>query len=308
MTKKQILIVDDDINQHFLLETLLASNGCGVLHAYNGAEALRVIENNDIDLVLLDVEMPDLDGFQTMERLSMQGKLNTFPIIFLSGCGEALLKAKGLDGGAVDYLTKPCDNDELLARIRAALRRFNKVLPEPPRGTSTMKGNIQSMGMAELVQSMALLGKTCTITFFDIDGELIINGGQVQGIRQGSTTGYQAFLRLLLLQRGSFTVMFDYLASTGETETTSVEALLINSVSQADEIIEEIRILASPETSVIPGGHPITIPELQHIAEELPMSLLSLIVEMQGSVKENMDLVRAGLTKDMIVFAKQVEK
>ncbi len=142
---KQILIVDDDTSQHFLLETQLGRNGCGVLHAYNGAEASRVIENNDIDLVIHDVERPNLDGFQTLERLSIHGMLDTFPIIFLSGCDETILKTKGLNGGAVDYLTKPFDNDELMARIKTALRRFKKIIPEPPRGTSTLKGNIHSM-------------------------------------------------------------------------------------------------------------------------------------------------------------------
>lgn len=114
-----ILIVEDDSKIARLLELELNHAGYATQVAFNGKDGLVAAEN-DIDLVLLDVMMPELSGFEVLRRL--RGKGNPVPVILLTARGEVYDKVAGLDLGANDYVTKPFEIEELLARIRALLR------------------------------------------------------------------------------------------------------------------------------------------------------------------------------------------
>jgi DNA-binding response OmpR family regulator len=123
---KKILIVDDEPRYVRLMEANLISDNYDVLKAYNGQQALEVVENEKPDLVLLDVMMPVLDGFTTCERIR---KFSTVPIIVVTVKGEEKDRVRGLDLGADDYIVKPFSATELLARVRAVLRRAAKPSP-----------------------------------------------------------------------------------------------------------------------------------------------------------------------------------
>jgi DNA-binding response OmpR family regulator len=123
---KRILIVDDEPRYVRLMEANLISDNYEVLKAYNGQQALEVVENEKPDLVLLDVMMPILDGFTTCERIR---KFSTVPIIVVTVKGEEKDRVRGLDLGADDYIVKPFSATELLARVRAVLRRAAKPAP-----------------------------------------------------------------------------------------------------------------------------------------------------------------------------------
>lgn len=125
MTKK-ILIVDDEPRYVRLMEANLISDNYDVLKAYNGQQALEIVANEKPDLVLLDVMMPVLDGFTTCERIR---KFSTVPIIVVTVKGEEKDRVRGLDLGADDYIVKPFSATELLARVRAVLRRAAKPAP-----------------------------------------------------------------------------------------------------------------------------------------------------------------------------------
>ena len=123
---KKILIVDDEPRYVRLMEANLLADNYEVLKAYNGQQALEVVENEKPDLVLLDVMMPVLDGFTTCERIR---KFSTVPIIVVTVKGEEKDRVRGLDLGADDYIVKPFSATELLARVRAVLRRAAKPAP-----------------------------------------------------------------------------------------------------------------------------------------------------------------------------------
>lgn len=114
-----ILIVEDDSKIARLLELELNHAGYATQVVSNGKDGLAAAET-DIDLVLLDVMMPELSGFEVLRRL--RGKGNPVPVILLTARGEVYDKVAGLDLGANDYVTKPFEIEELLARIRALLR------------------------------------------------------------------------------------------------------------------------------------------------------------------------------------------
>ncbi len=119
-----ILVVDDDSNIVKILVRNLLLEGYHTLEAHNGMQALDIVRTNPPDLILLDVEMPQLDGFETLRRLRMASEI---PVIMLTVRAEVADKIQGLELGADDYLTKPFDREELNLRVKAVLRRF-----EPP--------------------------------------------------------------------------------------------------------------------------------------------------------------------------------
>jgi two-component system KDP operon response regulator KdpE len=135
MGKTCILVVDDEPGIVRFVRANLEDNGYRVLAAMDGAEALRKIEMELPDLVILDIMMPKMDGFEVCRRLREWSRI---PTIMLSARGDETDKVKCLDLGADDYLTKPFGTRELLARVRAVLRRTEatKTTPTQPIFTS----------------------------------------------------------------------------------------------------------------------------------------------------------------------------
>jgi DNA-binding response OmpR family regulator len=117
----RVLVVDDESRILNFLSSKLRASGCEVLTASNGMEALEQVQAQEPDLVVLDVMMPKMDGFETLKELR---SFSPVPVIILSAKGSNADKVKGLDLGADDYLAKPFSPDELIARIEAIRRRM----------------------------------------------------------------------------------------------------------------------------------------------------------------------------------------
>ena len=122
-----ILIVDDEKEIADLLEVYLTNDNYSVYKFYNGTDALRCIEENDIDLAILDVMLPDTDGFQLCQKIRENFY---FPVIMLTAKIEDNDKIMGLTIGADDYITKPFSPKELVARIKAVMRRISPMAVE----------------------------------------------------------------------------------------------------------------------------------------------------------------------------------
>ncbi|MBN1046498.1 MULTISPECIES: response regulator transcription factor [unclassified Clostridium] len=120
---KTILIVDDEKEIRDLVEIYLKSEGYLTVKACNGEEALNIIREQNIDLVILDVMMPKLNGIDTCLKIREEREM---PIIMLSAKSEGIDKILGLNMGADDYITKPFNPLELVARVKSQLRRFYK--------------------------------------------------------------------------------------------------------------------------------------------------------------------------------------
>jgi two-component system response regulator CpxR len=119
-----ILIVDDDSKLASLLQEYLRERGLSVVIALSGKEGLHLLQQHDIQAVVLDVMMPEFDGFQVLQEIR---KTSTVPVIMLTARGEDTDRIIGLEMGADDYLAKPFNPRELLARIKAILRRTQMV-------------------------------------------------------------------------------------------------------------------------------------------------------------------------------------
>ena len=120
MQKEKILVVDDEKNICDLLRMYLEKEGYSVVMAHNGFDAVQMFSSENPDLVLLDIMLPQLDGWQVCREIR---KTSEKPIIMLTAKGEIFDKVLGLELGADDYVTKPFDTKEIIARIKAVLRR-----------------------------------------------------------------------------------------------------------------------------------------------------------------------------------------
>lgn len=121
MANRRILIVDDDDNICQLLTLYLVKANYDTAVCHNGQDALRNLQESHFDLMLLDVMMPEMDGYETLKRVR---GFSDVPVIMVSARGEPIDKISGLDYGADDYVTKPFEPQELLSRINAIFRRM----------------------------------------------------------------------------------------------------------------------------------------------------------------------------------------
>ena len=122
--KAEILIVEDDQSQLELLAYRIESAGHRVLKASTGIEALEILEENEPDLVLLDWMLPGVSGIDICKRIRADERLSAMPMVIVSARAEEFDRVRGLEVGADDYVVKPYSMSELLARLKAHLRRF----------------------------------------------------------------------------------------------------------------------------------------------------------------------------------------
>ncbi len=118
MDKNQRILLVDDVHKNIqLIGTLLKEKGYALSIATNGKQALKIVEQTDPDLILLDVMMPEMDGMETCAHLKKNPRTANIPVIFLSALSDTVNKVKGFELGAVDYVTKPIEAKEMLSRV-----------------------------------------------------------------------------------------------------------------------------------------------------------------------------------------------
>ena len=120
MTPARVLVIDDDADIRGLVAELLGRAGHSVEQAEDGHAGLRALHETPPDLIVLDVSMPDLDGWQTLERIR---DLSEVPVMMLTARGDELERVRGLKAGADDYVVKPFDPDQLARRVATLLRK-----------------------------------------------------------------------------------------------------------------------------------------------------------------------------------------
>jgi len=119
----KILIVEDDPTTVQLIEFLLKKNNFEVLIAYNGVESLQIAKKEKLDLILMDVMMPKMDGIEAIEKLKKDENTRDIPIIILSALGQEMDVMRGLQAGASSYIVKPFSPQELLTEINTKLTK-----------------------------------------------------------------------------------------------------------------------------------------------------------------------------------------
>ena len=174
MVKTRILVVDDEPSIRRFLRANLEAKDYRVLAAVDGAEALQTIEMELPDLVILDIMMPKMDGFEVCRQLREWSQI---PIIMLSARGDESDKVKCLELGADDYITKPFGASELIARVRAVLRR-TKATGALPTQPSFISGDLE-INFVERQVTVAERDVRLTPTEYNLLQELVLNANKV---------------------------------------------------------------------------------------------------------------------------------
>ena len=174
-----ILVVDDDKEIVESIEIYLRNEGYKVFKAYDGLEALDILTNEEIHLILMDIMMPKLDGIKTCLKIR---ESKNIPIIMLSAKGEDSDKILGLNVGADDYITKPFNNLELVARVKSQLRRYEK--PLSIEESSVIK--VKDLEIDTLLKKITVRGEEikATATEYKILLLLASNLGRVFSIKE----------------------------------------------------------------------------------------------------------------------------
>ena len=145
----RVLVVDDILSNVKLLEAKLTAEYFEVVTAFNGVDALAKIEERDPDIVLLDVMMPGMDGFEVCRRIKANPKVAHIPVVMVTALDQPSDRVAGLEAGADDFLTKPVDDAALFARVRSLVRL--KMLTDELR---MREATGQSMGLVDPAETL----------------------------------------------------------------------------------------------------------------------------------------------------------
>lgn len=179
---KKILVVDDEAAQLRLADQILASNGYEVIKASSGQEAVRIVYERKPDLVLLDVMMPEIDGWQTCRLIR---EVSDMPVIMFTGKRNSEDDiVRGLECGADEYLSKPVGNRELLARVKAVLRRAEKPSSKNERKKVIFTNDYLTIDVAE--RKVIVNGERLKLTprEFRLLALLVENAGRILSHQQ----------------------------------------------------------------------------------------------------------------------------
>ncbi len=178
-----ILVVDDDREIVGAIEIYLKKEGYNIIKAYNGNEALQKIKENEIHLIILDIMMPEKDGLETLEELR---KDKSIPVILLSAKSEDYDKIGGLNQGADDYITKPFNPLELIARANSQIRRYVSFGAMEKKEDNKQIYKTGGLVLDDETKKVSVDGKEVklTATEFNILKFLLKNKGKVYSITQ----------------------------------------------------------------------------------------------------------------------------
>jgi diguanylate cyclase (GGDEF)-like protein len=169
-SRPRILVVDDDVDIARFVEMNLVMDGFDVVVARDGESALEMIAHNSPDLVILDLMMPGMDGVEVARRLRADAITSALPIIMLTAKGQTVDKVLGLTAGADDYIVKPFDTLELVARVRSTLRRNQEF-----REVSPLTGLPGNNRILREIGDRLKVGTDFAVCYCDIDGFKAVN-------------------------------------------------------------------------------------------------------------------------------------
>jgi DNA-binding response OmpR family regulator len=286
VTGYKIHIIDDDPATHEILGDYLTLAGFQVNSAYDGHAGLELMRNDPPDLVLLDIQMPELDGFGLLKMVGDDDLFQDVPILIITSLQRTNLKIKGLELGADDFIVKPFERAELFARIKVALRRSRRF----GRTAGVLDGCLDDISIAELLQTLDINKKTAQVLFPEMAGELFTEGGQLLSARQGNFHGDAAMDRLMLLHQGTFTVRFGRSPENRGQDDVSIQHQLLKTLICLDTLKELLpgSPEPNPKVSWLPDG--LDFSERDRLEKLLPLPLYELLALLPGDLTVNAEL------------------
>jgi len=233
--KKRVLVVDNEPKLRAILVRVLVERGYDVQVAFNGREALQKIPEVNPHLVIADVALPEMDGFELCRRIRSDVRFKAIRFIFLTAKNAREDEIEGLSVGADDYITKPLDVDKLLARLDARLRWLDKV--EESKGCNgIIEGSLAGRNLLDILQILELGQKRgeLRITQDDKKVRILISEGEIVFAECGTKKGKLAVYTALTWPDGRF--CFTPLAEVEGKEHLEITPLLLEWAKVSDEI------------------------------------------------------------------------
>ncbi|HEX7126370.1 MAG TPA: response regulator [Thermodesulfobacteriota bacterium] len=239
MSRPRILVVDDERDMRVMLDAVLRRAGFDVEQAADGQAAWEGVLARPPDLVITDILMPRLDGWQLCRRLRAERATARIPIIFLSLRSTAPDRIYGLQLGADDFLPKPFDTRELVARVRAVLKRAAVAAAADEGPDAGITGNLRDMSLVDIAQILDLGRKTAAVRVIgpageEVGGLFLERGSMVHAVHAG-VAGRAALPSLLALSEGRFEIVLGGEAPA-RTLSGSTQELLLDALRAADEL------------------------------------------------------------------------
>ncbi|MCX7991141.1 MAG: response regulator [Proteobacteria bacterium] len=237
---KKIHIIDDDVSVIEILSDYLKLSDFEVSYNQNPVEALNDLSSINPDVILLDLNMPEMNGFDVLKKIRNNVLFNNTGVILLTSHDHINYKIKGLEEGADDYITKPFQKAEVLARVRAVLRRYEKNTgAKEIKEDDLLKGDLARFTLVDLLQFFDINKKKGKVRLLDIDGEIDIANGSFADIRYKNFLGLDALRRILLFNYGKFEVDFDF--AVKDVKGFRISDVLLDCLSYIDELKRDIQ-------------------------------------------------------------------
>jgi DNA-binding response OmpR family regulator len=257
MAGERVLLVEDEPLIARMLQDCLAPLYVELIHVTDGAKALAEVAENPPDLVLLDVMIPEMDGFEVARKIKSDPKTVHLPIIFLTALAQAKDKVKGFQLGADDYITKPFQFEEVQARVTGALQRAEaaRALRAAAAGRG-IQGRLRDMSLPNLMQFIELerASGVLSLTQGQERGHIYFEGGRIVSAVAGGVSGEEAVYRMLRWDEGEFDL--ERLHGGEPPEATIIlsnQALLLEGLRRRDEIERLHARLPPPHTRLKVG-------------------------------------------------------
>jgi len=240
MSKQLVLMVDDELDNRVMMRYFLESWGYDVELAENGEEALEKVAAQRPALVLLDLEMPVMDGFETCHRLKEDPDTETIPVIMFTGLDQTADKVKGIRRGADDYVVKTVDPEEIQVRIEMILRRSQRyeqqTTPVPATTDAVLSGSLEDKNFPEAFQLAMAYGSSGTLLLRNGDkvGKVYLIDGDVVHAECENLEGESAFYELAVWNKGQFSYQVGEI-SQHKTIEAKGQSLLMEATRRMDE-------------------------------------------------------------------------
>ncbi len=250
MTNPLVLVADGDPKNLQILKENLEASGFVVITVSTGNKAWEEIQQTPPNLVLTEINLPGLTGYQLLERLQADPNTKLIPVIFLTNQREIQHRVRGFEMGAKDYLVKPLHVKEVIAHIRMVLRRLERRKTEQLETYMKFSGRLDQLNLADLIESFGVERKTGVLTLSNgrRTGQVYFRDGAVINASLGNMKQEPAIYQMLPWSGGYFNMVFKEIDAVDEISISNL-GLLLHGIKRMEIREKLIDQLSSPKTS-----------------------------------------------------------